>query len=62
MVEVTGFVRTAEITGRGVTRVVDSDLICWVMVASEVSVGVVVGAPAPFRVTAKYENPEVVAP
>jgi hypothetical protein len=62
VVEVTGFVRTVEVTNRGVARVVDSDLICWVMVASEVSVGVVVGAPAPFRVTAKCENPDVVAP
>ena len=61
VVVVTVFVRTAEMTGRLVALVVDPDISCWVMVTREVSVGVVEGAPAPFRVTAKYENPEVVA-
>jgi len=57
----TGLVRAAGVTGRVVAMVVDSDFICRVMVAKEVSVGIVVGTPAPFRVTAKYEKPGVVA-
>ena len=62
VVAVTGFVRTGiGVTGRVVALVVDSDFICCVIVTVEISVGVVVGTPAPFRVTAKYENPEVVA-
>jgi hypothetical protein len=62
VVVVTGFVRTGiEVTGRVVALGVDSDFICCLMVIKEVSVGVIVGAPAPFRVTAKYENPEVFA-
>ena len=57
-----GFVRTGiGVTGRVVVMVVDSAFICWVMVTSETSVGVVVGTPFPFRVTAKYGNPDVVA-
>ena len=62
VVVVTGFVRTGiGVTGREVVMVVDSDFICSVVVTREISVGVVVGAVAPFGVTAKYENPEVVA-
>jgi hypothetical protein len=62
VVVVSGFVRTwTGVTGRVVTLVVDSDFICCLIVAREVSVGSVVGAAAPLRVTAKYENPEVVA-
>jgi len=62
VVVVTGFVRAAiGVTGRVVALVVDSAFICWVMVTSETSVGVVVGTPFPFRVTAKYGNPDVVA-
>ena len=42
----TGFVRTAVgVTGRVAALVVDSAFICWVMVTSEISVGVVVGTP-----------------
>ena len=62
VVVVTGFVRTGiGVTDRVVAMFVDSAFICWVMVTSEISVGVVAGTPVPFRVTAKYGNPDVVA-
>lgn len=62
VVAVTGFVRTGIwVKGRVVALVVDSDFICCVMDIMGVGVGVVLVAPAPFRVTAKYENPEVFA-
>ena len=62
VVVVTGFVRTGiGVTGREVVMVLDSDFICSVVVTSEISVGVVVGTPVPFRVTAKYGNPDAVA-
>ena len=61
VVVVNGFVRTGiGVTGRDV-MVVDSVFICCVMVTSEISVGVVVRTPIPFRVAAKYGNPDVVA-
>ena len=50
VVVVTGFVRTGiGVTGRIVALVVDSDFICCVMVTVDISVGVCVGAPSPFR-------------
>ena len=62
VVVVNGFVRAGiGGTGRVVVMVVDSVFICCVMVTSEISVGVVVRTPIPFRVTAKYGNPDVVA-
>ena len=63
VVVVNGFVRTGiGVTGCEVVRVVDSDFICSVVVTRGISVGVVVGTFDPFRDTAKYENPDVVAP
>ena len=59
---VTVFVRTGVgVTGRVVALVVNSDFICCVMVTVDITVGIVVDVAAPFRVIAKYENPEVVA-